>query len=1419
MTEQKLATVGSQAPARSVGAASEASLDLAEGLAILAGCATLIGRTIREAAGLSPDERTVMLLEANLAYLRDRVGYEVALGVIGDGDGAPNTVRCLLAPTIAEASSLALADTILPILADFQSSPTRPSGSLLIDPASGEIDPRIRALAEGYGLRAALVMPLQPRQAQSVVGAILLGSRNPALGRPEMLQLLELVGGQMGTAITFSATTERLRLSEERARILTEEANDGIYTTDAEGRLTYVNPQLERQLGYSRDELLGKRLGEIALPYSAPKVTEVLERAVTSAEVPPLYDLDLRGKDGRIHTLEINARNLYDSRTGHFAGRLGVSRDITERRRLETELARRNRALEALTAIATLAGRATDLDTILAEALARTLAVFEIDRGAIHLLNEERGELVLAAQQGYGAALVEAFARMPAERGLAARVLASAGTISGPDMADKALLATEIRAEGIGGFACVALRSQERPVGLLGVTWREPHLISDADGDTLAIIGAQLGAAIENARLAAEATASQAGLEDKTAQLSRLLAVSAGFAANLLLDEVLTTVARAIVETIGFGSAHVRVRNAAGDALSGVGFWGHAPEQADKLRPPTPIGFYHRMLDDRFKLGGLYYIPHNTDRRAILEDDWTVVRRAVPSDWRPGQWHPEDALVVPLRASDGALLGVIYADEPSDGRVPDAEKVAVLELFGRQAALAIENAELYAQVRHDLRRQDALREVIEHISAELDLDRLLEKILADAVDLLGGDAGAFGLIDRASGISRIGTINNMPAEILHAVIHAGQGLTGTILETGQPVLIDDYAGQGNVPTEPALHSCLGVPVYRGDELVGTFFVGSTQARRRFGQRDVETLELFAKHAALALGNAALYEEARAQHARLVTLRDVIERISSELDLQALLDRLAISAVELLDADWGAIGLVDEESETVRIEAGFNMPHGALGKRLGPGQGLAGMTMARRGPVLLGPDDAQPTGPAPYNNPARAHIGVPIWWQDRLIGTFGLSSGQPGKVFTSADVDMLALLARHAAVAIENAGLYSALQERFSQVEAISAVGTALVEERNLERVLRTVAEQVMGLLDADGCSVWLLDPNEEARTPGAELALVVSLGLAANEMIGRRLPLDDSYTGDAIKGGKPVLAVDLTDLERHPTVVLGRMGIDTMLIVPLQTSERVVGALNLYGKAGRRFGPRDSEIMTLFAPQAAVAIENARLYEQARTLAVAEERNRMAREIHDTLAQGFTGILLQLQVAESLLDGEEPDARARLQRAQELARSSLREARRSVWNLRPSTLQGRTLPEALRDYLGEWRGQTGIGTNLILVGEERPLAPATEETLLRVAQEALNNAYKHARAGHIEVTLTIEADQVKLRVCDDGVGLGELARPSDGGGFGLVSMRERAGRLGGTLEIESGPGQGTCVQVVVADNGPPERRAPGSVPG
>ena len=1393
---------------------------LTESLTILNENAAQIGLAAQGIVGMAPAERLGALAAPVMQLLRDRLQFDVIWILISDDIATPRFLRCVVGAQLADHTTTSLASAIEPIVTSLDApGDGTPPSYLWHTGATDEAQaPIIAELIARLELQALLLVPVLPRQEQHrSLGMIIAGTRSTALAQPEVLQLLGLLGAQLGTAIGHSAGVERLRLSEERARVVMEEATDGIYVVDQNGYFTYVNPQMERDLGYSLAQLLGRHFSEFVTPESLPRALTSLDRARNDEPdkaTEAAYDRNLRRKDGAIRTFEINGRNLHDPYDGTFIGRFGIARDITERRQLESELARRTRALEALNTIATFAGRASSLDAILNEALDRTLAVFHLQQGAICLLDRDAKELTMAAHRGYDQRFIARLTRLRADTPLAALLLNAERPLIGNDLPrDVPVLADVASVAGIGKYGCVPLRSQERTLGVLIVSGPDGRSLSPSDGDTLAIVGAQLGAAIENARLAAEAAASRAGLEAKTAQLSRLLTVSAGFAANMPIDAMLNTIASAIVETLGFGSAHVRGRDEDGTTLTGIGFCGYDETQRAHLLNATPIAFYDRLLDPRFRLGGLQYIPHDIDRRATFGGDWTVVRQPTPTTWQPGQWHPEDALIIPLRGRDGSLLGVIYVDEPLDGRIPDREKIAMLELFGQQAALAIENADLYAQIQRDLRRQKALREVIEHVSAELDLDRLLEQLLADAVELLGGDAGAFGLFDRDRGTSRIGTINTIPDNILSAVINAGQGADNPLIAIGRPLVAEN--GQGD---EAVIHASLGVPIIQGDKLVGTFFVGSTDPTRRFGKRDVETLELFAKHAALALGNAHLYEEARAQTARLETLREAIEQISSELDLPVLLNRLATSTIRLLDADSGMIALVDEEAGDLRIEAGFNLPPQTIGQRLAPREWLGHGAVKQPKPLLIGANDPLPPGLLPSHTPGHAHIVAPIWWQNRLIGIFSLSSARAEKRFSQTDLETLVLLARHAAVAIENAGLYTALQERFSQVEGISTVGAALVEERDLDQVLRTVTSQIIELLGADGCSIFLMPAEDVSEDTDVELSLVVALGVGAESFKGRRLPLHGSLTGSAILERLPRLEEHLLTGPAERAPALQQVGIDTLLSVPLQTSRRMIGAINAYGKPGKRFGQRDIAIMTLFAQQGAVAIENARLHEQGRVLAVAEERNRMAREIHDTLAQGFTGIILQLQVAESLLNGEEPDARERLSRAQELARSSLREARRSVWNLRPSSLQGRSLAEALAVHLNEWRDHTGIEARLYVEGVPRPLVPATEETLLRVAQEALNNTYKHAAAGRVEVTLTIDPTTVHLAIFDDGAGIGGLHERGEGSGFGLVSMRERVTRLNGSFDIESGPGQGTCVRANITDHGPPARRAPGSVP-
>ncbi|GAA2323844.1 sensor histidine kinase [Streptomyces kunmingensis] len=217
--------------------------------------------------------------------------------------------------------------------------------------------------------------------------------------------------------------------------------------------------------------------------------------------------------------------------------------------------------------------------------------------------------------------------------------------------------------------------------------------------------------------------------------------------------------------------------------------------------------------------------------------------------------------------------------------------------------------------------------------------------------------------------------------------------------------------------------------------------------------------------------------------------------------------------------------------------------------------------------------------------------------------------------------------------------------------------------------------------------------------------------------------------------------------------------------------------------------------------------ENAQLHTQllvqAREAGVADERRRLAAEIHDTIAQGLAGIIAQLQVVANAPTLEV--AREHLDRASGLARHSLGEARRSVHNLSPAALADATLPEALKKTVAEWAGRTGVRAEFTVTGTAEPLHDEIEASLLRIAEEALSNAARHAHATRLGVTLSFMAGEVTLDVRDDGRGFDPIALPARTGtaGFGLDGMRARAERLAGDVTVESEPGGGTAISARV----------------
>ncbi|MFF3669767.1 sensor histidine kinase [Microtetraspora malaysiensis] len=245
----------------------------------------------------------------------------------------------------------------------------------------------------------------------------------------------------------------------------------------------------------------------------------------------------------------------------------------------------------------------------------------------------------------------------------------------------------------------------------------------------------------------------------------------------------------------------------------------------------------------------------------------------------------------------------------------------------------------------------------------------------------------------------------------------------------------------------------------------------------------------------------------------------------------------------------------------------------------------------------------------------------------------------------------------------------------------------------------------------------------------------------------------------------------------------------------------IVAGVSLFSFVGEITAERSAERKQMVTQLEATMSENAGLHAQllvqAREAGVLDERQRMAAEIHDTLAQGLTGIITQLQAAQRT-----EDWRRHVDNAVQLARESLAEARRSVHAVGPGQLEAAPLHEALRDVVTQWGELNGVRADFTATGTVRPMHPEVEETLLRTAQEALANAAKHAGASRVGLTLSYMEDVVTLDVRDDGVGF-DPERVRDGGGFGLTSMRKRVSRLTGTLEIESEPGAGTAISASV----------------
>jgi two-component system NarL family sensor kinase len=377
-----------------------------------------------------------------------------------------------------------------------------------------------------------------------------------------------------------------------------------------------------------------------------------------------------------------------------------------------------------------------------------------------------------------------------------------------------------------------------------------------------------------------------------------------------------------------------------------------------------------------------------------------------------------------------------------------------------------------------------------------------------------------------------------------------------------------------------------------------------------------------------------------------------------------------------------------------------------------------------------------------------------------------------------------------------------------------AIAGHLNRKVDVHEALQEVLAQVTKLLGLQTGWVWLLNESGSPYLAAAQ-ALPPYLADHPERMTGYCLCLDTFVAGD-LEGAANINVLRCSRLknaerDKDPS----SMGLRFHASIPIYAGDTPIGVLNVASEDWRELAEDELQLLHIIGDQIGLAIQRARLSaehtQSAARLATIEERNRLAREIHDTLAQGLAAITLQLETADVLATSRPERAHEAILRALALARENLEEARRSVIDLRAASLQDRTLPEALAALVREATTKDIKIEYCSIPSSDFPvLSPRLEAGIYRIAQEALSNALKHARARQISLTLSIEDDELCLYVQDDGRGFNpdEVTQFSSTGGlqgghFGLTGMSERVKLLGGTLCISSEPGTGTCIAACV----------------
>jgi signal transduction histidine kinase len=526
------------------------------------------------------------------------------------------------------------------------------------------------------------------------------------------------------------------------------------------------------------------------------------------------------------------------------------------------------------------------------------------------------------------------------------------------------------------------------------------------------------------------------------------------------------------------------------------------------------------------------------------------------------------------------------------------------------------------------------------------------------------------------------------------------------------------------------------------------------------------------------------EQIQASRDRIRALLDAVVAVGSGLDLRGTLSRIVVAACELVNAKYGALGVLRRDGTALSdfITHGISDEQRAAIGSIPHGHGILGLLIRQPYPVRLRDiaSDPRAYGFPESHPPMHTFLGVPLRIRDEVFGNLYLTEKAGGAEFTDEDQQVVMALASAAGVAIENARLYHRGQQRQQWLEGGAAVVEAILGDLQRDESLDLVARRARELAGADLAAIFVVD--------GDDLDLAVS---SPDEGLqrGTRLPMEGTLLGQVARSGKPVVAntgpSSLTDTERE----LLRLG--PAVVAPLGSSEGTLGVL-IVGASGDidvHYLEEDVQLVGTFAAQATLALERARAQAVQAQLAVFEDRDRIARDLHDLVIQRLYASGLRLQGTLRLID--DPQASSRVLAAIDDLDATIREIRSTIFELHQRSGEN-TLTSELRSVLQEAESSYGLTPQWTVEGPvERAVPESVRPHLVATLREALANAGRHSGASQVTVRLEV-GQAVTLEVTDNGCGIPPGVTES-----GLRNLRDRAEYLGGELEAVPAQPAGT----------------------